>query len=57
MSDAAMMATASVTAYVGGAVPPEDRRLSFVALPAPDYIARKLKERDKDAKTAKTSYR
>lgn len=34
MSDAAMMATARVTAYVGGAVPPVDRRLSFVALPS-----------------------
>jgi hypothetical protein len=37
MSDAAMMATASVTAYVGGAVPPVDRRKSAVALPSPEW--------------------
>ena len=37
MSDAEMMATARVTAYVGGAAPPVDRRLSFVALPSPEW--------------------
>jgi hypothetical protein len=41
MSDVDMMRTARVTAYVGGAVPPLDKRRSFVALPAPDYVRQK----------------